>query len=47
MILKGEIIATHDMLMDVEVDPAMKDEWVGVGDGRVIWEGGDGCSIGE
>jgi hypothetical protein len=45
MILKGDIIAAHDIIMGREVDPEMKDEWVGVG--RVIWEGGDGCSIGE
>ena len=45
MILKGELIAINDMLMGVEVDPTMRDEWVGKG--RVIWSGCGDCSIGE
>jgi hypothetical protein len=42
MILSGNIIAIHDMLVGREVDPEMRDEFVG--HGRVIWSGIDGCS---
>lgn len=37
MILKGEIVAAHDIMVGSEVDPLMRDEFVGKG--RVIWGG--------
>lgn len=45
MILKGDIIATHDILASAEIDTEMRDEWVG--EGRVLWSGCSDIPIGE